>query len=253
VEIRETRRLLIFLRFSLRGYRLTGAEVLAITNAGAAGKCTGLSASSEPLASKSSPSMMAVIGQLLIRTARFSGPGGTNDWYVELFNNSDLPATTTGLVLGLADPAGRQTVALALQPGRVIAPRGSYLIAGSAYWSGVKEVMPDQQADALPFEQAAAAGLFAGKIGAANRLDAIGLNSLIASHFYEGSPLPFLNATMVNHAFVRRMGANRWPQDTQNNSDDFVLIAPSGRTINGHATVVGLPNPQSSFMAPLKR
>jgi hypothetical protein len=104
-----------------------------------------------------------------------------NDWYVELFNHSVLPATTTGLVIGLADPAGRETVTIALTPGRFIAPRGFYLIAGSA--ARLQGIVPDERASALPFAQAAATGLFAGKIGVLTRLNALGSNSLIAPYF----------------------------------------------------------------------
>ena len=68
--------------------------------------------------------MLLIVGQLLISQARFSEPGGVNDWYVELFNNSALPTTTTGLVIGLADPADRETVTITLTPGHFIAPHG---------------------------------------------------------------------------------------------------------------------------------
>jgi hypothetical protein len=58
---------------------------------------------------------------------------------------------------------------------------------------------------------------------------------------------------VVEYAFVRRLGANGLPQDTQNNAMDFVLIAPTGETINGHATVRGGVNPRNSLTPPLRR
>ena len=105
----------------------------------------------------------------------------------------------------------------------------------------------------MPFAQAVTAGLFAGKISVATQLDALGTNSLSAPHFYENTPPPFLDATVVEYAFVRRLSANGLPQDTQNNTADFLLIAPSGETINGHAAVRGGLNPRNSLTLPLRR
>ena len=189
---------------------------------------------------------------VLVSAFRLSGPAGANDWFVELVNNSAAPVSTNGLTLGLVSQTGKEVLSFALQPDQVIAPYGAYLVAGSAYSLSVTAarpngVIPDQQQAALPFESAAAAALFAGLPLVANRLDAVSTNFGLAT-YSEGMSLPFLNGTLAEHAFVRRFIAPSQPQDTQDNRNDFTLVATAEASINGQTPLLGTVVPRNRVM-----
>jgi hypothetical protein len=239
---------------------LTTADALDIFKAGRLGRCLVPTVAGEASASRSTSisADTTTITQftkpsLLISAFRLSGPGGANDWFVELFNFGATPVSTNGLTLGLAGQSGKDVLSVALPSDQLIAPYSTYLIAGSTYMlkgaaARANGVILDQQQAALPFERAAAVALFAGLPTNANRLDAASM-SLGNENFSEGEALPSLNGSLREHAFMRRFIAATLPQDSQNNRADFVLVAPTSEPLNGQAPIVGSVAPRNRVMS----
>ncbi len=249
---------------------LTTADALDIFKAGRLGRCVIPQIADEVLAQQSELSSSITLESLneteaptvtpltartlLISAFRLSGPGGANDWYVELFNHGATPINTNGLTLALASKSGKEVLSFALTADQVIAPYGTYLVAGSAYSLSVTAqrtngVIPDQQQAVLPFESATGVSLFAGLPTTTNRLDAAGTSF---TNFSEGAPLFLLNGSLAEHAFVRRFVTTTQPQDTQDNRADFVLVAPTAETINGQTPMVRSVAPRNRVMSPRK-
>ncbi|NOT63685.1 MAG: hypothetical protein HOP19_26020, partial [Acidobacteria bacterium] len=189
-----------------------------------------------------------VVGALVISEIGFHGPRPYDDvldWYVELFNNSEVPISTAGLILGRVYNSVNRIHSIGLSPNHVIPARGTYLIAGQGFSLGVSAtqpngVIPDQQltgfSEYLNFPTAAFA-LFKGVLAEGNRIDGAGLGSGIGSpdfpaYFYEG-PTFLPGSDYV----VRKFAANDLLQDTQNNQADFMS---------------GVPGPQNSLLPPLR-
>ena len=80
----------------------------------------------------------------------------------------------------------------------------------------------------------------------ANRLDSVGYSSVTHVDYKEGAGLSPAGGitTAGQHSWVRRVGANRRPVDSNNNSADFVLVEPNGAVINGLAATLGAPGPE---------
>ncbi len=98
--------------------------------------------------------------------------------------------------------------------------------------------MPDDAGIAL-FSQASAAS--------ARRLDSVGFSSVSHSDYKEGSGLAPAGGitTASNHSWVRRaLASTGYPQDTNDNAADFVLVETSGASLNGVTAILGAPGPQ---------
>ncbi len=190
-----------------------------------------------------------VIGSLLVSEFALSGPNGQNDWFVELYNNTNVAQNTAGLQLGIVNTAGLiyATYNLDLVAPITIAPRSYYLVKGSN--ASLTGVTADYTAIALAngFVSAGVA-ICKGDVSiAANRLDSAGMSNLPNGHFYvEPAPLAWLNSTLRVHSFVRNFNSAGFPIDTNVNSADFRLVAPDTAAINGATPLLGLPGPQGS-------
>ncbi|NOT59523.1 MAG: hypothetical protein HOP19_04775, partial [Acidobacteria bacterium] len=127
-----------------------------------------------------------------------------------------------------------------------IAARGYYLIAGSAY--SLTSVAADENVPALPNGSALAGVLLCNATNAV--LDAVGTTDLNVSQqtqFGEGTLLTALGVVLVEHAWVRKaIAGSGLPQDTQNNANDFALVATASAPLNGVTPALGAPGPQNS-------
>ncbi|NOT59525.1 MAG: hypothetical protein HOP19_04785, partial [Acidobacteria bacterium] len=182
---------------------------------------------------------------LLVNEFRFSGPNGLNDWYVELYNNTDQPIATNGLKLNWINVSGTQIGMVAFTANRTIPARGYYLIAGAAY--SLTHVAPDETVASL-----GNANWFSGVLlcHAANAvLDAAGATDLLTNgqtQFSEGTPVAALGWVTAEYAWVRKViSGSGSPQDTNNNANDFVLVATASASLNGVTPKLGAPNPQN--------
>ncbi len=223
----------------------TGA--VSVTNAGPIGIYTVTVRATDDCGTTTDASFnLNVIGSLLISEFALSGPNGQNDWFVELYNNTDLAQNTTGLRVGFVNAAGTGYATINLPPNVVVRPRAYYLLAGSAF--SITDVTPDFTAAALPVGFApAGTALSKGAVEQpTQRLDSVGMNNLPPAHFYvETAPVAWLNNPSAKHAFVRKFTLTGFPIDANNNKTDFVLVAPSVVAINGVTPLLGLPGPQS--------
>lgn len=176
--------------------------------------------------------------QLLISEARFHGPNGGTDDFVEIYNAAAAPAVlSTDITLDTRTQGGAAFTNKWTGSGQTIAAHGHYLIAGGGYAG----------ATAADTQLAAGTGLVADKAAAVVKdkttvLDALcitcGTGSFDATYFCEGTPINMVGCTSstLDRSMERKPGgAAGNGTDTNDNTADFALITP--------------PNPQN-LMSP---
>jgi hypothetical protein len=208
-------------------------------------------------------------GQVIISELRLHGPAGSNDEFVELYNNTDqaivVQATDTSAGWSVVISNGQITGLLFTIPnGTTIPARGHFLGANSqgyslgGYSSGNPTPNPSPTpTPALPFATATpdatwdldvpdgtGLALFSTtsvpNFTAARRLDAFGFAASPAL-YREGTGFPTVVTADSEHAFYRDL-RNGPPQDTGNNAADFLLV---GTTTGGQITRLGAPGPEN--------
>jgi hypothetical protein len=218
----------------------------------------------------------AVSGQdvpLVISEIRWSGPGGSGDEYVELYNTSDEQHVVAGAGGGYAVVASDGTARCVLPTGTLIPGRGHFLcvnadgysLAGYPAGTGSTAVgdasytadIPDNVGVAL-FDTAEPADFVF-----AHRLDAVGAWSETDELYREGLGLSPITAPVTNHAWQRdECGKDGVittpgpcpqprPNDTDDNAADFVFVDVSG-TEAGGGQRLGAPGPQT-LVGPVTR
>ncbi|MCA1593882.1 MAG: lamin tail domain-containing protein, partial [Acidobacteria bacterium] len=210
---------------------------------------------------------------LLISEFRLRGLNGTNDEFIELYNNNDTPLTiqtldgSAGYSVAASDGAARFTV----PNGTAIPARGHYLGVNSVGYSlasypagnGTTATgdatyttdIPDNAGIAL-FNTATAASFTLG-----NRLDAAGSTSEANTLYKEGTGYPALTPPVpsIDYSFYRSNCPNNGPtgsilgclstgtgrpKDSNNNSADFVFVDTNGTTA-GAGQRLGAPGPEN--------
>jgi uncharacterized protein (TIGR03437 family) len=156
---------------------------------------------------------------VVISELRTRGPGGANDEFVELYNNSDNPVDLSGWKIKGSSSGGNISTRLTIASGTSLQPHGHFLAVNAAAYSGI-----------VPADQTYATG-FANNGGIAVTLandvivDQVGLST--GSAFREGmhlTPLP----SDANQGYERRPGGGSGSaQDTNDNFNDFELLVPS--------------------------
>jgi len=182
--------------------------------------------------------------QVLISEVRFRGPGGTEDEFIELYNNTDAditvrPDTSGSAGWGLVSSAG---VTIYVVPNNTVLPaRSHFLIGGSAY-----SLSNNTPADAFaPFGVPDNDGvtLFGSTVNLATPLDAVGFTGASAQ-FREGAGLAPIGTDNGEYSLVRNLASGR-PRDTNDNAADFLFISTTGGNLGGTvASVLGAPGPQ---------
>ncbi|HYP54284.1 MAG TPA: hypothetical protein VEQ42_12120, partial [Pyrinomonadaceae bacterium] len=174
---------------------------------------------------------------LSISEARFRGPNGLEDEFIEIFNNTNAahvvspPDGSGGYSVVGSDGVVRGTIPF----GTVIPARGHYLFANSdgyslgAYPGGVNTTAtPDATyTDDLPNLNSAGVALFTtsnpANMTLANRFDAFGFTGATAL-YREGSGFPTVAVDFTQHTYYRDLRPGS-PKDTDNNAADFALVA----------------------------
>jgi endonuclease G len=174
--------------------------------------------------------------QVIISEFRFRGTNGATDEFVELYNQTDQAVGITGWTL-----VSGGTVLHTVSSGSIPA-RGHYLITGATY------SLPAASDAALTTDIPDGAGvaLFnnSSNLATGARLDAAGFSTATALYTEGGGLAPGGGITSDSeHAYVRRMTTGT-PQDTDNNSADFVLVATDPLVV-GNSAVLGAPGPQN--------
>jgi hypothetical protein len=219
-----------------------------------------------------------------------NGPNGALangglDEYVELYNNTNAPITvnsadgTSGWALAYLDGSGTlENIAAVVPNGTVIPARGHYLIANEPS-IGTKPIAPsgitpvgqysldsyatsDQQfgpsEGLLDIPDNGAIALFQtdnqSNFSISMRLDAVSLNSAVgatADLYREGTNLPSPGPNDGQYAFTRKL-VTGLPQDTNNNSADFVFVSTNAGSYGGVQSQLGAPGPEN-LASPIQR
>ena len=222
-------------------------------------------------------------GTLLISELRTSGPNGTNDDFVEIYNNTNaaitVPAGGYGLFKKGADCngtgvlSGSPVLVGTIPAATVIPARGHFLFVGlnyslSSYPGAGSGPQPNATGDATltaDIESDANVGLFSTAditlISSVNRLDAVGfgLNTGGTCNLLrEGNTLPPMSGSTLQYSYFRKMcdwvqglgcTVNGVPKDTNNNSDDFWLADTTAAAITSR---LGAPGPEN-LSSPIRR
>jgi hypothetical protein len=194
-------------------------------------------------------------GTILISEFRFNGPGGSADEFIELYNNSDSPVNLSGWTIVAPAGAGGGGVLSGLNG--IIGARGHYLVAPSDY--SVSGYPAGSEGTAVP-DMAYTGGAFLDDGGArlvdsnGAVIDAVGFGSANGTGFREGAGvLPssgIAPGEFDQYSFVRRMTTG-FPQDTNDNAADFVLISTTGAA-GATLAVLGAPGPENT-QSPIQR
>jgi hypothetical protein len=188
----------------------------------------------------------ATVGQVLISEFRFRGSAGATDEFTELYNNTDVGLDISGYTLQSVTAGLVHTVPGALGSSTTIIPaRGHYLITGAGYSLAAVAASNGAQTG---IGDASSIGFFAGTPAtAANRIDSVGFNNTNPIYF-EGTPLTPSTGITVNgqYSFVRKVPtATRLPQDTGDNSADFVFVSTTAGTFSTRVSALGAPGPEN--------
>jgi hypothetical protein len=204
-------------------------------------------------------------GTLLISELRFRGPGGAEDEFLEVYNNTDAahvvspPDGSSGYALAASDGAVRGVIPF----GTTIPARGHYLVANSDGYSlsaypaaQATTATPDLTYTTNIPDTGAGVALFntsnPANMTAANRFDAAGEGNA-AALYREGAglaPAAGVGAD-AEHSYVRQAPTGR-PQDTDGNGADFVLVSTDGAVLGGVQSTLGAPGPEN-LTSPIER
>jgi hypothetical protein len=196
-------------------------------------------------------------GQVLISEFRFSGPGGDSDEYVELYCNRDVDCDISNFTLRGYDPSIPGDYQISLGSGVVIPARGNLLIGDSSQYSL-------SSYGALDLDVSAGFDVFIDNEGLqlvddqeGSVIDSVGFTGGGNEEMYvEGTGLQRATGARPadQYAYVRKMGTATGgiPQDTNDNSNDFVLVSVTGAPHPGITAppVLGAPGPQGTTSPP---
>ncbi len=203
-------------------------------------------------------------GVTLISELRTSGPSGTNDDFVEVYNNTDSPLTVAasdaspGYGLFKKGAACGDTPVLigTIPNGTVIPARGHYLLVGSAYSlttyaAGNLTMTADIENDrnVALFNTTSVLNL-----SSTTRLDAVGFGTNTGNNcdlLREGTNLPPVSGTTAEHSFYRKL-LTGLPQDTNDNVSDFQFVDTQATFISGVPRQLGAPGPEN-LASPIQR
>lgn len=200
------------------------ARLLAFTVASAAGTATGLVAA---------PFALAAPSGVVISEARFRGPAGGNDEFVELLNATGAPVAIGGWKIQGSNSAGTNSARATVPAGTTLPAGGRYLIANTAASGYSGTATPDATyttgiTDTGGIQLRTAADVVE---------DAFGSTAAPAA-YREGTGLVLPTSGSTDQAYAR----NAAGADTGDNVADFTLSTPSTPTACG-APCVGPVGP----------
>lgn len=191
---------------------------------------------------------------LIISEFRLRGPNGSQDEYIELYNNTDQSITvcTADGSSGWALVSSDGITQFVLPSGTIIPARSHYL-AISAGYSLVGYASGDLSY-ALDIPENSGLALFntayPANFTTANRFDAVGFTSS-NSLYREGAGLALLGASVGEYSFLRRLNSGV-SQDSGDNAADFYFVATNGGVYGSLVAILGPPGPENRF-SPIQR
>ena len=203
------------------------------------------------------PPVPLTAGAVLISEFRLSGPGGSEDDYIELYCNRDTDCDISGTSLRSYDPTQEGDFSLTFPAQTIIPGRHYLLVADSGGYTLDDYGLPDfdvalmqPPAPEPPFFFYDNEGLQLIDAGDPIVIDSVGFagggNDI---QYVEGAGLQRASSRPADqYAYVRKrtMATIGLPQDTNNNASDFVLVSVTGNLHPGitNPPVLGAPGPQ---------
>jgi hypothetical protein len=203
---------------------------------------------------------------VIISEFRFAGPGGSTDEFIELYNTTNAPYDINGYQLVFSDGSPALDIPANTE---LIPARGHFLIANNSAQNfaplgktrpgrrgpGVKQ--GDTTADlyslslvASPdltytFDVSVTAGVLLQSTGGnAFVLDSVGFTNTVPQSFVEGTGLA-PTASFAEYSYARKIATTGFPQDTDNNANDFWLVATNTTAVGDATAVLGAPGPEN--------
>lgn len=191
-------------------------------------------------------------GQFVISEFRTSGPLGSSDDFVELYNT-----TGASLIVQAADATGGLSIASSDGTVRCIVPNGTVVPTNGHYLCANTNVVnssnrarrtadstilgdiPDNAGIAI----FATTGTGPSNQNLANRIDAVGPVVEPNTLYKEGNGYPTLNTTNLDYSFYRDLRPNGVPKDTGDNAADFLFVDTNG-TSTSAGQRLGAPSPE---------
>jgi pimeloyl-ACP methyl ester carboxylesterase len=184
---------------------------------------------------------------LIITEFRLRGPNGSNDEYVELYNNTDqnIVVSTGDGSIGWALASSDGVGGFVIPTGTVIPARSHYLAVGDGYSLAVAATGDLTYSSELSDDVGLALFATANPLNFSlvNRLDAVGF-ATSNIQYREGSGLPVVGANGGEYCFVRNLSFGL-PRDLGDNASDFVFVAVDGGTYGSLVAVLGSPGPEN--------
>jgi hypothetical protein len=208
-------------------------------------------------------------GTLLISELRTSGPSGTADDFVELYNNTNSPMTVAasdasggyGVFKMGADCTAAPVLVGTIPSGTVIPARGHYLLVGTAY--SLATAAAGDQTMTADVENDRNVAVFTTadvtQVSSAARLDAVGFGTNVGGNvcdlLREGTTLAAVAAVfpgaVTNYSFFRNEAGTGQPADTNDNASDFLFADPADTLVAGQQRL-GVAGPEN-LASPINR
>jgi len=246
---------------------------------------TGTTDTSDPETSNNSATAFTAVigpfaGDVLISEFRLRGPGGANDEFIELYNNTETPiaVNTTDGTSGWSVAASDGAIRFIIPNGTVIPAHGHYLGVNSnaysldSYPAGNAGAEPTTASGDANYESDipdnAGIAIFrtasTENFSLVTRLDAVGSTAEANTLYKEGTGYPALTPFDINYSFVRDTCGKGGsittfgpcptaglPKDTNDNSADFYYVDTNGIS-SGAGQRLGAPGPEN-LSSPIQR
>ncbi len=156
-------------------------------------------------------------GQLIISEFRLRGPSGAEDEFIEIYNNTDVAHTVSGVGTGYGIVASDGVARCVIPNGTILPARGHYLCVNSdssgyslaGYPAGNGTTATGDATFTTDIPDNAGVALFntsvAGGFILANRLDAVGSTSEVNTLYKEGVGYPAITPFSIDYSFVRKV------------------------------------------------
>jgi hypothetical protein len=201
-------------------------------------------------------------GTVLISELRSGGPGGPNDEFVELYNNTDADIDISGYSLATSGAVcgSALNVIAVIPPATTLPARGHYLIVGTAYSLATTAAGNQTLLNPATIDEDANIGLFdtsnVANFSTTTRRDAVGFgaNSLgNCALLREGANLPAAGGSTSEYSFARKLTTGL-PKDTNDNAADFMLVSttPAVPVGSNVTPILGAPGTEN-LASPIQR
>ncbi|HET6975524.1 MAG TPA: Ig-like domain-containing protein [Pyrinomonadaceae bacterium] len=191
---------------------------------------------------------------LIISEFRLRGPNGSQDEYIELYNNSDQNITvcTADGSSGWAVVSSDGITKFVLPSGTVVPARSHYLAVGPGY--SLAGYAAGDLTYSSDITENSGLGLFntayPANFTTGNRFDAVGFTTS-NSLYREGSGLSLVGANVGEYGFLRKLNSGV-SQDSGDNAADFYFVATNGGVYGSLVAILGPPGPENRF-SPIQR